>query len=111
MSVIFNTKARVWIDFLIVIYSIFFLYIAFSFKRFSRIMFLKGRNEIIQERQRRLTINQQIEERITRQQEMTGMTLQAGENKRLIQKEREQLTGINVYVHYSDKSLSHSVLR
>jgi hypothetical protein len=74
-------------------------------------MFLKGRNEIIQERLRRLTINRQMEERITRQQEMTAMALQAGENKRLIEKEREQLTGTNLYVYYSDKSLSHSVLR
>jgi hypothetical protein len=59
-------------------------------------MFLKGRNEIIQERLKRLNITRQMEERITRQQEMTVMTLQAGENKRLIEMEREQLTGNHV---------------
>lgn len=56
-------------------------------------MFLKGRNEIIQERLRRSTSSRQMKERITRQQEIQIMTTEAGENKRLMEKEREQLTG------------------
>jgi hypothetical protein len=34
-----------------------------------------------------------MKERITRQQEIQIMTTEAGENKRLMEKEREQLTG------------------
>jgi hypothetical protein len=60
-------------------------------------MFLKGRNEIIQERLRRSANSRQVEERITRQQEIQIMTTQAGENRRLMEKERQQLTGNDIY--------------
>mmetsp|Transcript_35721 Transcript_35721/g.33855 ORF Transcript_35721/g.33855 Transcript_35721/m.33855 type:complete len:838 (+) Transcript_35721:304-2817(+) len=102
-----QTHSGDWKDFMIVIYSGFFLYISFSFKRFSRIMFLKRRNEIIQERLRRTTNGrqmeeriirhreiQQMEERINRQQEIQIITTQAAESKSLMEKEREQLTAL-----------------
>lgn len=59
-------------------------------------MFLKGKREITEETNRRSRAIQRNEERINRQQEMMVMTLQAGENKRLMEKERELLTGNNV---------------
>jgi hypothetical protein len=59
-------------------------------------MFLKGKREITEETNRRSRAIQRNEERINRQQEMMLMTLQAGENKRLMEKERELLTGNNV---------------
>jgi hypothetical protein len=67
-------------------------------------MFLKGRNEIIQERLRRSSNSRQMEERITRQQEIQSITAQAGENKRLMEKEREQLTGNDMY-HVLEKKV------
>jgi shikimate kinase len=74
-------------------------------------MFLKGRSERNQERLRRSTNRRQIEERITRQQvlervrvrariyqqEIQIITTQAGESKSLMEKEREQLTGNDIY--------------
>jgi hypothetical protein len=60
-------------------------------------MFLNGRNEIIQERLRRTTNRRQTEERITQQQEIQNITTQAGESKSLMEKEREQLTGNDMY--------------
>jgi hypothetical protein len=58
-------------------------------------MFLKGKKEITEETNRRSRAIQRNEERINRQQEMMVMTLQAGENERLMEKERELLTGNN----------------
>jgi hypothetical protein len=60
-------------------------------------MFLKGRKEILEENVRRCQTIQGDEERRLRQQEIMVMTLQAGEDKRLIEKEREQLTGNDIY--------------
>jgi hypothetical protein len=56
-------------------------------------MFLKRRNEIII-RHREI---QQMEERINRQQEIQIITTQAAESKSLMEKEREQLTGNDIY--------------
>jgi hypothetical protein len=66
-------------------------------------MFLKGRNEIIQERLRRTTNRRQLEERITRQQEIQIITTQAVESKSLMEKEKEQLTGNDMYVALEKK--------
>jgi hypothetical protein len=59
-------------------------------------MFLKGKKEILEENVRRCQAIQRNEERRLRQQEIMVMTLQAGEDKRLIEKEREQLTGNDI---------------
>jgi hypothetical protein len=56
-------------------------------------MFLKGRIDLMDESVRRSHHVRQTEERIQQQQEMAIITIQASENKRLIDKEREQLTG------------------
>lgn len=57
-------------------------------------MFLKGREETAGERVRRRQATQKKEERLLREHEMREMTIQAGENDRLMEKEREQLTAL-----------------
>lgn len=93
-----------WQDLWILVYSIFFLYVSYSFERFSRIIFLESkrtkamgavRRNTLKQRNQIITFNTQQEHIAeTHRLELAIMTIQAEEDKRIFDKEREAMTSL-----------------